>query len=32
MFEEFYFQRTVEKETIHDADLELYAIYKKQEN
>ena len=28
MFNEFSMKRTVEKEAVHDADLELYAIQK----
>ncbi|CAF4827161.1 unnamed protein product [Rotaria sp. Silwood1] len=31
MFNEFYFKRTIEKEAIHDADLERYAIQKARE-
>ncbi|CAF4898172.1 unnamed protein product [Rotaria sp. Silwood1] len=31
MFNEFYQKRTIEKETVHDADLELYAIQKARE-
>ncbi|CAF2914143.1 unnamed protein product [Rotaria sp. Silwood2] len=31
MFNEFYLKRTMEKEAIHDADLELYAIQKARE-
>jgi hypothetical protein len=28
MFNEFYMKRTIEKEAVHDADLELFAIQK----
>ena len=31
MFNEFYVKRTIEKEAVHDADLELYAIQKARE-
>ena len=31
MFNQFYLKRTIEKETIHDDDLELYAIQKARE-
>jgi len=31
MFNEFYLKRTIEKESIHDADLELYAVQKARE-
>jgi len=31
MFDEFYQKRAIEKETVHDADLELYAIQKARE-
>ncbi|CAF1150664.1 unnamed protein product [Rotaria sp. Silwood1] len=31
MFNQFYLKRTIEKEAVHDADLELYAIQKPRE-
>ncbi|CAF1461913.1 unnamed protein product [Didymodactylos carnosus] len=31
MLSEFYLKRTIEKEAVHDADLELYAIHKAKE-
>ncbi|CAF3910844.1 unnamed protein product [Rotaria sordida] len=31
MFNQFYLKRTIEKEAIHDDDLELYAIQKARE-
>jgi len=31
MFDEFYLKRTIEKEALHDTDLELYAIQKARE-
>ncbi len=31
MFNEFYIKRAIEKEAVHDADLELFAIQKAQE-
>ncbi|CAF4695712.1 unnamed protein product, partial [Rotaria sp. Silwood2] len=31
MFNEFYMKRTIEKEAVHDADLELFAIQKARE-
>ncbi|CAF4800912.1 unnamed protein product, partial [Rotaria sp. Silwood2] len=31
MFNEFYLKQTIEKESVHDAELEVYAIQKKQE-
>jgi len=31
MFTEFYQKQTIEKEAVHDADLELYAIQKARE-
>ncbi|CAF1029535.1 unnamed protein product [Rotaria sordida] len=31
IFNEFYVKRTIEKEAVHDADLELYAIQKARE-